>query len=164
MDVWLFIVWFILKGQESTLMKIMTAGVGFLLHIVGALMAWDILQWIGNKVNWKENKLFMTLSKNSMPMYLFHHQLIYYTIIALNGKVSPWSNTGANVVFAIIGSLLISMVLMHWKTTRILVGENEFLREKRIEVTHERNRSLRRSWNPSLSTNNGNEQTALTCV
>lgn len=58
-----------------------------------------------------------------MAMYLFHQQIIYFTISALNGVVNPWINAGVNFVAAIAGSLIISAVLMRWKATRFLIGE-----------------------------------------
>lgn len=122
-DIILFVAFLFVIKTGGMLGSVLSIGVGFVLHIVGAIMAWRVLQWLGSKVNWRANKVSKLFTSYSMPMYLFHQQLIYFTIIALNGKVNPWINAGANFVFAIIGSLLISMVLMHWKTTRILVGE-----------------------------------------
>ena len=58
-----------------------------------------------------------------MAMYLFHQQIIHFTISALNGVVNPWINAGVNFVAAIAGSLIISAVLMRWKATRFLIGE-----------------------------------------
>lgn len=98
-------------------------GIGFVLHIVGAIMAWTTLQALANKVNWKDNKTFNTLSSYSMPMYLFHQQIIYFTITWLNGRVNPWLHAGLNFIVTFIGSILISALLMHWKNTRFLIGE-----------------------------------------
>ena len=122
-DVFLFSLWLLIHGGETTVVKFLTVCLEFVLHFVGALMSWSILQWIGDRINWRKNKVFSTLSKYSMPIYLFHQQLIYFTIIWLNGKVNAWINAGVNFVVALISSLLISMVLMYWKTTRMLIGE-----------------------------------------
>ena len=114
----------ILRGQQSGLIwSTVSIGMSFLLHIVGAIMAWAVLQAVASKVHWKESKVFKTLSSYSMPMYLFHQQIIYFTITALNGVVNPWVNAGVNFVVAVVGSFVISAVLMRWKVTRILVGE-----------------------------------------
>lgn len=123
MDIVLLVAFLFVVEMGGLLGSILYIGIGFILHIVGAIMAWRVLQWLGSKVNRRETIVFKLFTSYSMPMYLFHQQLIYFTIIALNGKVSPWINAGANFVVAIIGSLLISIVLMHWKTTRMLIGE-----------------------------------------
>ena len=114
----------IIAGRHSgTLWSMIVIGLNLILHIIGSIMAWTTLQAIANKVKWKNSKPFKTLSSYSMPMYLFHQQIIYFTIIWLNGKANPWIHAGVNFVAAIIGSFLISSILMRWKTTRFLIGE-----------------------------------------
>lgn len=44
-------------------------------NIFGALMSFFVLQWIGSKINWKNNKLFTMFSKHSMTIYLFHNNV-----------------------------------------------------------------------------------------
>ena len=95
----------------------------FSLHVVGAIMAWTILQMVACRINWKNNYGFKLLKLYSMPMYLFHQQIIYFMIFWLNGKVNPLINAGVNLVIAIIGSSLLSWILMRWKWTRFLIGE-----------------------------------------
>lgn len=86
-------------------------------------MAWSVLQAVAGKVNWQRSKVFKTLSTYSMPMYLFHQQIIYFSIVWLNGVVNPWINAVVNCVAAIFGSFIISALLMKWRRTRILIGE-----------------------------------------
>lgn len=111
------------RQQSGFAWRIMTFGMSFLLHIVGAIMAWTVLQTLAPHIRWQDSKVFHTLSSYSMAMYLFHQQIIYFTISALNGVVNPWINAGVNFVAAIAGSLIISAVLMRWKVTRFLIGE-----------------------------------------
>lgn len=92
-------------------------------HVFGALMAFFVLQCFASKVEWKKNKVFMFLSKNSMTIYLFHQQIIYFTILWLNGKVNPYVNSLINFGVALFLSCLISILLMKFKVTRILIGE-----------------------------------------
>lgn len=92
-------------------------------HIFGALMSFFVLQWLAEKVDWENNKLFMIFSKYSMTIYLFHQQIIYFTIIWLNGKVNPYLHSFMNFVIALTLSSFISILLMKFKTTRILIGE-----------------------------------------
>lgn len=103
--------------------KILNVGIVFILHIVGAVMAYKVLQYIAEKVDWKNNRMFISLSLYSMPMYLFHQQIIYFTIVLLNGKMIPWINAGVNFLVSLIVSYLISCILMKFKVTRLLVGE-----------------------------------------
>ena len=92
-------------------------------HVFGALMSFFVLQYFASKVEWKKNKVFMLLSKNSMTIYLFHQQIIYFTILWLNGKVNPYVNSFINFVVSLFLSSLISTMLMKFKVTRILIGE-----------------------------------------
>ena len=92
------------------------------LHFVGALMAYTSMQSLANYVPWQKNRFFRKIAACSMPMYLFHQQIIYFTITLFNGRINPWLNTCANFIVAFFGSLLISMVLMKWRITRILIG------------------------------------------
>ena len=93
------------------------------LHITGAIGAFATLQWIALKINWKNSKVFLFLAKRSMPIYLFHQQVIYFVIFWLNGKVNPYVNAAANFVIAMAVSVLISSILMKFKVTRFLIGE-----------------------------------------
>ena len=111
------------RGYRGVVMKAASVGLGLLLHIVGAIMAWCILQMLANHVHWQNSRVFNKLSVYSMPIYLFHQQIIYFTITVLNGVVNPWINAGVNFVVAIVGSYVISAILMKWKVTRFLVGE-----------------------------------------
>lgn len=92
-------------------------------HVFGALMSFFMLQWLANKVDWKNNRLFMFFSKHSMTIYLVHQQIVYFTIIWLNGKVNPYLHAFVNFVIALTLSSFISILLMKFKTTRILIGE-----------------------------------------
>ena len=67
--------------------------------------------------------MFIFLSKRSMPIYLFHQQVIYFTIIWFNGKVNPYINVAVNFIVAIVLSVIISSILMKFKVTRFLIGE-----------------------------------------
>ena len=92
-------------------------------HGVGAIMAWSVLQVIVCRADLKKSLIFSKLIQFSMPMFLFHQQIIYFTVLYLNGKLNPWLHVGLNFIVSIIGSYIISAFLMRWKTTRILIGE-----------------------------------------
>ena len=122
-DIVLFVgnVW--VGRQSGVIWRVTTVGMSFLLSIVGSIMAWTVLQTLATHIHWQDSKLFNALSSHSMPMYLFHQQIIYFAIAALNGVVNPWINAGVNFIVAIAGSFVISALLMRWKSTRFLIGE-----------------------------------------
>ncbi len=122
-DSLLFVGNILIGQQDGIIWSVIALGMMTLLHVVGALMAWTTLQVAASKIHWQENTAFKTLMNYSMSMYLFHQQIVYFTISALNGVVNPWINAGVNFVVAIWGSLVISTLLMKWKTTRFLIGE-----------------------------------------
>lgn len=93
------------------------------LNIFGAIGAFIVLQDIAHHINWKDSRIIENLSKCSMPIYLFHQQIIYFVIIFLNGRVNPYINVGLNFLIAVSASFIISTILMKWKLTRFLIGE-----------------------------------------
>ena len=117
MDLIAFTINEFLKGNILSIM------IQFILHVVGAIMSFIVLEKVSNYLNWQSNKVFKLLSKYSMSMYLFHQQIIYFMITLLNGKVSPYINASANFIVSVIGSFLISWILMKFRGTRFLLGE-----------------------------------------
>lgn len=123
LDLVLFSFSLYLNDFSGFIFSIITIILNVLLHVVGAVMAWSILQMLARRISWQDNKTFIILSTYSMPMYLFHQQFIYFSITALNGVVNPWVNVGVNFVVAVVGSLALSRLFMQWKVTRFLIGE-----------------------------------------
>ena len=119
----LFVLVELVSGYDSTLTKIGVIPLKLALYVCGAISAFVVLQRIATKVNWYKNKIFLLFSKNSMPIYLFHQQIVYIFVYLLNGVVNPYVNSLVNFVAATGISLLISVVLMRFKTTRFLIGE-----------------------------------------
>ena len=116
------IVQFILSlHSDRMLYKVLLYGLNLLLHIVGSLMAFYILQIIAHF--FKRARIMLYIEKISMPMYLFHQQIIYFPIYLLNGVVHPYVNAIINFIFSISITLLISSILIRYKVTRTLIGE-----------------------------------------
>ena len=122
-DVLLFAVTQYLSGFDGIIFTLLILVFDFVLHIVGALMAFVVLQKVADRVKWKESKVFRFLSTSSMPVYLFHQQVIYIFITWLNGLINPYLHTGVNFIGAMTVSLLISTILMKFKWSRLLIGE-----------------------------------------
>lgn len=93
-----------------------------LVHILGAIAAFETIGKFANRVN-KDDKWFISISNKTMPMYLFHQQIIYFTIIMLNGYINPYMHALINYVFALLISYFISMLFTHNKYLRMLIGE-----------------------------------------
>lgn len=110
--------------DSSTALKLTRVSVGFLNHIFGAMMAFTVLQWIAQRVNYADNRLYKILSKHSMTIYLFHQQIIYLDIWYLNGRVNTVLIAVFNFFISLGVSLLVSVILSKWKVTRFLIGES----------------------------------------
>lgn len=122
-DLSLFVIVQSLREIDGIIIGLVCQGLTCALHIVGALMAFVILQKIATKVQWKEHKTFIFLGKNSMPIYLFHQQVIYILLYWLNGVINPYLHVIINIVVTMFVSLVISTILMRFKMTRFLIGE-----------------------------------------
>lgn len=125
MQLVLFVVYQITSSNSTSLYRLVNLIALYSAHILGALMSFFVLRWLAEKVDWKNNKLFMMFSKYSMTIYLFHQQIIYVTIIWLNGKVNPYVHSFVNFLVALVLSSFISALLMKFKVTRILIGEKK---------------------------------------
>lgn len=123
MQLLLFVVYQMTLANSAILCRLINLIALYSAHVFGALMSFFILQWLADKVDWKNNRLFMFFSKHSMTIYLFHQQIIYFTIIWLNGELNPYLHAFVNFVIALTLSSIISVLLMKFKTTRILIGE-----------------------------------------
>lgn len=93
------------------------------LNFEGAVTSFALLMKIGNKIGDVNSKLVNMFNDNNFVMYLFHQQLIYFSIFWLNGVVVPEVNAFINFVFSFTTSLVISIVLHKVKFVRILLGE-----------------------------------------
>lgn len=108
-------------GDVSNIYKLYSYGIECVFHLVGAFTAFFILQKLaeypinGLKIN--------ELAKYSMPIYLFHEQIIYLVIGMLNGKMNIYILSIICFVVSIILSYVVSKLLFKWKFTRILIGE-----------------------------------------
>ena len=109
-----------LRGFFFLLIRV---GVDLLLHTTGALMAFVTLQKIADRMNWKEKRWFLFISKNSMGIYLFHQQIVYVCIYLFNGVINPYVHAAINFISAIMISIIISTILMRYRYLRFLIGE-----------------------------------------
>ena len=88
----------------------------------GALAAYLTLRRLALRVRW-ERPFFLQLARCSMPIYLFHQQLVYIAVTLLNGVMSPYLQVPIVVAFALGGAWGISLLFLKFRYTRPLVGE-----------------------------------------
>lgn len=108
---------------HSTLNKLFSYGMEFIIHAVGAVMAFVLLQRLANLVHWQDSKVFSFFAGSSMVIYLFHQQVIYFTVRGLNGILDSHFHAVVNFVVAMIISSAIAWLLMRFRVTRFLMGE-----------------------------------------
>ena len=92
------------------------------LHTVSAVAVFEGIQFVSNKVN-SESSLLDVVIKNSMPVYLFHQQWIYFVISIFNGKVNPWLIAMFSFVISISGSILMGTIFRNNRITAFFIGE-----------------------------------------
>jgi len=59
----------------------------------------------------RQYSVWKFLKKNSFGIYLFHQQIVYLTIIPLNGRVHPMIQVGISFLIAIAGAAVIAVML-----------------------------------------------------
>lgn len=128
-DVILYVAIYYLREAsfEGAVYKVIYIGLEFVLHAVGAVIAFIVLQRFAKQVKWN-NKFFLFISDRSMAIYLFHQQIIYFVLYFLNNAISPYAHAALNFMISFCISLIISSILMLWNPTRFLIGE-KFLKK-----------------------------------
>ena len=114
-----------LKYFNGLLFKISGFGLNVILQLIGAVMAFLVLQKLAGYVDWKNNRLIKGFSQISMPIFLLHQQFIYFSISLFNVLVNPYVNAIINVVFSIVGSAIITKLLYKVRLCRVLMGEKQ---------------------------------------
>jgi surface polysaccharide O-acyltransferase-like enzyme len=121
MHIILFVITYYVPGVQTRFSQIYMPALNLLLHSVGAVTAFFVLQLVCSVI--KDSKTVKILAKHSMCVYLFHQQIIYFVITALNGKVGIYYIVALSFLISLAVSLVISKVLSCFKVTRICIGE-----------------------------------------
>ena len=117
--------------SDGFILSLLSGGINYALNIVGSITAFLILQLISDKIKWQSNRVFCLLSKISMPIYLFHQQLIYISIALLTNYLNPYLLAPVNFILSFTLSTAISYLLMLTTPTSFLVGEKPLKLNKR---------------------------------
>lgn len=122
-DIFLFVMCLLGESKQGCIWSVLGVGLDVSLNIVGALMAWRVLQSLSNVFDWTESKIILFLNERSMIVYLFHQQIIYFVIFYLNGVINQYCIVISNFIVSITISLVIATILLKSNVTRFLTGE-----------------------------------------
>ena len=100
----LFLIFSYLHSFNSLLFKILSLDMTIGLQVLGAIMAFPILQKIASNVNWQQSTLLQKFTQKSMAIFLLYQQIIYFNIYWFNGVVNPYLNAAINFVVAVVVS------------------------------------------------------------
>lgn len=107
----------------SVVVRLVGLILGYMCSYMGVIFVYYTVKMITEKlINVKKSKLWSGLKKKSFGIYLFHQQIIYLTIIPLNGKVPPIVQVIISFLCAVGVASFITAVLKRFKLTRILYG------------------------------------------
>lgn len=120
-DIVLFAIYEYLRQIDGIIFTILTIGISVLLHLVGAVMAFVLLQRLVAKLSSK-GKVLPFLAKHSMAIYLVHQQVIYFVIKMTDGGVSPYMQVIFNFIVALGVSLIFAVLMSKTKITRHFIG------------------------------------------
>ena len=122
-DVGLFAICVAIGELDSIVFKVITLGCTVILHVVGAIGAFVILQRFFTRFLQQENRIIEFLGNHSMVVYLFHQQLIYFSVGWFNEIVPPLVLVMINFVFSLSVAIAFSILIHKFKITRMLVGD-----------------------------------------
>lgn len=113
----------LLPAQETFIAKAAHIGLSVLVNTAGGLMAFMVLQWLAQRFCRTEGRLYGGLRRYTMPVYLFHQQVVFWLILLLNGRLPSGVHALVNFTGALLISLGLAWGMMRFRTTRMLVGE-----------------------------------------
>lgn len=111
-------------GNVSDIYKLYSYGIECVFHLTGAITAFFIFQRLAEYIDTNQKQI-SKLSRYSMPIYLFHEQIIYLVIGLLNRKLNIYILSIVCFMVSISLSYIISKILFKWRVTRILIGEKK---------------------------------------
>lgn len=112
-----------ISGGETLILRGLSVGLSLSCNLVGALMAFVVLQKAADLGLHRRGKIFSFLRGCAMPVFLFHQQFVYFFLSAFNGALHPYLHGAVTFLGALSLSLLVSAALMKYKWTRFLIGE-----------------------------------------
>lgn len=102
-------------------LKIIKSILPYFISIAGIFFIISLFNKFQNRKIWR-SKIYKFLLNNSFSIYLFHQQIIWWTITIWNGILPPVLLAVMNFGVSLFLSALISVVLNRFKVTRFLIG------------------------------------------
>ena len=100
----------------SAVVRLVGLILGYMCSYIGVIFVYYTVKKITEKlINAKKSKLWNEFKKRSFGIYLFHQQIIYLTIIPLNGKVPPIVQVMISFLCAVGVASIITAVLKRFK-------------------------------------------------
>lgn len=107
----------------SAVVRLIVLILSYTCSYMGVIFIYNTVKMItDNLVNIKKSKIWNGLKDKSFGIYLFHQQIIYLTIIPLNGKVPPIVQVMISFLCAVGLASIITAMLKKFKLTRALYG------------------------------------------
>lgn len=105
--------------NQFIILKLCTSVAYCICSIAGVIAAYFVVFLFYDRCGGvRQNMIWKFLKKNSFGIYLFHQQIVYLTIIPLNGKVFPIVQVGISFLTAIIGASVLAYGVRRRMTTR----------------------------------------------
>ena len=94
------------------------------MQAAGAVSAFELLQYPVAKIreNKRTDRFLKILTMFSMPVYLFHQQVIYIVIALMNGRFDPFVTASVSLIGSIAVSVLITLAVTKFKAGRKALG------------------------------------------
>ena len=107
----------------SAVVRLIGLVLSYMCSYMGVIFIYNTVKMItDNLVNIRKSKIWNGLKDKSFGIYLFHQQIIYLTIIPLNGKVPPIVQVMVSFFCAVGLACIITVMLKKFKLTRALYG------------------------------------------
>lgn len=109
--------------KNNLILNALASALTMVLYVVGAIMAFVVLQSLADRIDWKNKKELKPLLRYSMPIYLVHQQLTYPISFLMEGMINPYLQVLINFILVVAVSAIISSVLCKFNITRRIIGE-----------------------------------------
>lgn len=107
--------------QSSNFPDLLIEVLNCICSIAGIIMTYSLVVLIQDKMQFiMKTRFWQYLKRCNFGVYLFHQQIIYLTIILLNGRVHPIVQVIISFSVSVLASSAITLLLRKWKYSRTL--------------------------------------------